>query len=199
MTTLSTNSPAAWQVDTDDVPIHPLLRNRYSPRTFDPRPIPEPIIASLIEAARWAPSARNLQPWRFVLAPVTNPARHASMLAALKEGNQVWAQHAPLLIGVLAARLDDRGQPNRTAHYDTGLAVANLTVQAQSHALYIRQMGGIYPERLHATFDIPLTYDVMVVLAVGYRGDAALLPPALREREAAARQRLPLEQLVWGQ
>ena len=185
-------------------PIHPLLAERYSPRTFDTRPISANALISLFEAARWAPSSRNLQPWSFIVAVRQNEAEFAALLACLKAGNQRWAQHAAVLMLAVAHMRDTAdSEPNYKKYYDLGLAVANLTTEAMAHDIYIRQMGGFLPDVARSTYAIPATHTPVVGLALGYRGSVTDLPEDLQTREQQPRSRNPLTSFVfsglWGQ
>ena len=123
--------------------IHELLRTRYSPRAFADRPVPAEALRSLFEAARWAPSSRNEQPWRFVVATREDRESFDRLAALLDPGNQRWAPRAPVLaIATTHSRFDETGKTNRHAWYDVGLAVAQLTAQASAAGLAVHQMGG---------------------------------------------------------
>jgi nitroreductase len=111
-------------------PIHPLLRDRWSPRAFDSRPVPHEQVLRLLEAARWSPSSGNGQPWYFVVVPHADMQAFERAIGSLNMGNIVWAQHAPLLLLAIAQVRADDGTPNRTALYDLGQAVAHLNIQA---------------------------------------------------------------------
>jgi nitroreductase len=185
-------------------PIHELLSQRWSPRAFCDKPVEPEKLLSLLEAARWAPSSSNEQPWRFIIATRDNPAEFEKVLACLMEGNVAWAKRAYALILTAAERKFDRsGQPNRHAFHDVGSATENLAIQATALGLVVHPMAGIYPQKARETFGIPEDYDVVAALAVGYPADASSLSAELRERELAPRKRKPLEEMVftgrWGQ
>jgi nitroreductase len=176
-----------------------VVARRWSPRAFSERPVPPEALLSLFEAARWAASSNNEQPWRFVVATRDDPDAFARMLACLKESNRSWAQRAPVLVLVLAsARYARSGGANKHAWYDTGQAVAQLVLQATDLGLYAHQMGGIYPEVAAETYGVPEGVDVVCAVAVGYLGDPAQLPEDLRERERRPRARKPLGELVFA-
>ncbi len=185
-------------------PIHDLLAKRWSPRAYDARPVSAADVGSLLEAARWAPSSMNEQPWRFIVADkATDPAAHARMVDLLMEGNAVWAKDAPLLImAVTSTHLSRNGKPNGKALYDLGQAVAHLSVQATDLGLVVHQMGGFFKDQAAPALNIPEGFEPGVVLAIGYQGDAATLPPPLQEREVAPRSRKPLTEIAfsgkWG-
>lgn len=181
-----------------DHPIHPLLQARWSPRAFAPTPVTPEQLLSLLEAARWSASGGNVQPWSFVVAPRDDAAAFARLLGCLAEGNQVWAQHAPLLLLAVAQLQREPGKPNHYALYDLGQAVANLTVQATALGLHVHQMGGFDQEQARGAFVIPADFAPVTVLAVGVQGDPAALPEPLYGRELAARTRKPLASFVFG-
>ena len=183
--------------------VHDLLRRRWSPRAFAERPVEPTKIRSVLEAARWAPSSANQQPWSFVIATKEDSAEHARLLGMLMEGNVRWAHNAPVLMLVVARLYTDRdGRPSQRSLYDVGLAVANLTTQATALGLFVHQMGGFYADKARAEFAMPDGYEPVAVLALGYLGDPETLPEDLRARETALRTRKPLEEFVfsgrWG-
>ncbi len=183
--------------------VHPLLRDRWSPRAFSPEPLPDGALRSLLEAARWAPSAFNEQPWRFLVARREDPVEHARLVSCLNESNRRWAADAGALL-LTAARTTraSNGASNRHALHDLGLAVALLTVQATAMGLGVHQMAGFSVEGARALYAIPLEFEPVTVVAVGLPGDPDALPDDLRERETAARVRHPQQAFVfagtWG-
>jgi nitroreductase len=184
-------------------PIHELLSQRWSPRAFCDRPVEPEKLLSLLEAARWAPSSSNEQPWRFILATRDNPAEFEKSLACLMEGNVAWAKRAyALILTVAKLKFDRSGKPNRHAFHDVGSATENLAIQATALGLVVHPMAGIYPEKAREIFGIPEGYEVVAAVAIGYPADASTLPEGLRERELAPRTRKPLEELIftghWG-
>jgi len=181
-----------------DSPIHPLLRDRWSPRAFDSQPIPQEQLLSILEAARWSPSGGNGQPWSFIVVPREDEDAFNRVVSCLNEGNQVWAREAPLLIIAVAQLLRDNGAPNGVALYDLGQAVAHLSVQAGALGLAVHQMGGFSAERTRELFAIPEGYAPVTFSAVGRQGDHGLLPDTLRSREEAPYARKPLQSFVFG-
>lgn len=174
-------------------PLHPLIADRWSPRSFDPtHEMDDDTLRSLLEAARWAPSSRNHQPWRFAVAR-RGTALHARLIAALHEGNRRWAADAAVLVVALAERRRD-GRPVPTASYDLGLAVAQLTLQAEASGLASHQMGGFDHEHVRAVLGVGHELAPVVVVAVGRRDDPQRLPADLRARETGPRVRRPLQQ-----
>jgi len=185
-------------------PIHDLLSRRWSPRAFAERPVEPEKIQRMLEAARWASSCFNEQPWVFIIATAAQPAEHSKLLSCLVEGNQVWAKRAPLLIITVGKQhFDHNGQPNRHAIHDVGLAVGNLVIQATAMDLFVHQMAGILPEVIREGFSLPSGYEPVTGLAIGYPGDLNTLPEEIRERERAPRSRKALQEFVfaetWGQ
>jgi nitroreductase len=175
------------------VPVHPLLAERWSPRGFDPaHELGEEALTALLEAARWAPSAQNSQPWRFLVARRGEQA-HNRLLAALTPGNQAWAASALVLVAARTAADDGRPQP--WALYDTGQAVAALVTQAQADGLSVHQMGGFDTAAVRAGFGLAEALTPVVILAIGRR-DSSGLPEPLAAREAAPRSRQPVSDLL---
>ncbi len=186
-----------------DHPIHDLIRRRWSPRAFAPRPIEPDKLLRLLEAARWAPSSFNEQPWAYLVATAADPAAFAKMLDCLVEGNRAWAKAAPVLMVSVAHRnFVHHNRPNPHAWHDVGLASAMLTIQATADGLAVHQMAGILPDRVRETYGVPADWDPVAGLAVGYPGDPDSLPDPLRQRELAPRTRKPLAEFVfagaWG-
>ena len=178
------------------VPVHPLLAERWSPRGFDrAHEIGDEALSALLEAARWAPSAGNSQPWRFLVTRRGEPA-HDRLYAALAPGNQTWAGAASALILVAARTAGDDGRPQPWALYDTGQAVAALVTQAQADGLSVHQMGGFDTGAVRAELGLGENLTPVVVLAVGRHDSEASLPEPLAAREAAPRTRYPLGDLL---
>ncbi|MEK7236257.1 MAG: nitroreductase family protein [Nitrospirota bacterium] len=178
-------------------PIHDLLRQRWSPRAFDNRPIEPDKLRSLFEAARWAPSSNNGQPWRFLVATKENMAEYDRLFNCLAEGNQKWAYRAPVLMLSVAQLQFEDGSPNRHALHDTGMAAENLVVQATALGLAAHQMAGFRIDQARADCQIPESYEPVAMIAVGYPGDPAVLSDRLRAREAQPRARKSLTELVY--
>jgi nitroreductase len=177
--------------------IRHLIRSRWSPRAFAPRSIELVKLQLLLEAARWAPSSYNYQPWSFILATKDKPAEYARILACLDEFNQIWAKSAPVLAISVAKLYFDNGNLNRHAFHDVGMAVENLTLQALALDLLVHQMAGFDVDRTREVFQIPNGYEPVTAIAIGYRGDPQILPESLRERETAPRMRKPLQDFVF--
>jgi nitroreductase len=182
-----------------DYPINQLLAERWSPYAFDSRPVPESDLHSLFEAARWAPSSYNEQPWSFIVATKQDSVEFARLLSCLVEGNQAWAKDAPVLaLGLVRLTFSRNNQPNRAAVHDLGLAAGNLVAEATARGLCVHQMIGIVPEKAREACQIPEHSEAWTALAIGYQGDSSKLPDALKQRDLSPRQRKPLSEFVFG-
>ncbi len=185
---------------TPDHPILELIAQRWSPYGFSDRPVSDEDVRSLFEAARWAASSYNEQPWSYILATKANAAEHARLLSCLVEGNQPWAKAAPVLaLGCTSLQFARNGKPNAAAIHDLGLASATLTLEAVARGLAVHQMIGILPDRARELYGIPPSVQPLTALAIGYAAaDPSDLPEAYRQRDLAPRQRKPLGEFVFG-
>lgn len=182
-----------------DHPIHALLAERWSPYAFADRPVPEDDLRSLFEAARWAPSSYNEQPWSFIVATREEPDEFQKLLSCLVEANQLWAGSAPVLaLGVVSLQFARNAKPNRAAVHDLGLAAGNLSLEATARGLSVHQMIGILPDRTRELYGIPEGYEAWTALAIGFKGDPDSLPDILKERDLSPRRRKPLSEFVFG-
>ena len=176
--------------------LHPLLADRRSSRAFDEgHRLDNATLTSLLDAARWAPSANNSQPWRFGVAR-RGEAAFDALASALAPGNQAWAARASVLLLVAAADADSSGRHLPWAVYDVGQSVAHLTVQAQAAGLLVHQMGGFDTAAAARVFDFPSSVTPLVVVAVGRHDPDAALPEPLAERERAPRARTALAEIL---
>jgi nitroreductase len=178
--------------------LHQLLRDRWSPRAFANSPMDHATVTRLLEAAQWAMSCFNAQPWRIVYATNDDEASYARILSTLVPQNQTWAGSAPM-IGIAVARthFEHNGAPNALAGYDTGAAMALLTVQAQAEGLHVHEMAGFDAVKAKEVLSIPDGYTPMAAFVVGYLGTADTLPEPLRERELQPGQRKPLSEIAF--
>jgi nitroreductase len=184
-------------------PIHELIANRWSPVAFDSRMVEPEKIGSLLEAARWAGSCFNEQPWFFMLATKDNPEEYQKLLSCIVEANQKWAKNAPvLMISVAKLYFERNHKPNRHAFHDVGLAVGNLTLQAEALGLHVHQMGGFDVDRAREVYHLPPRFEPVTAIAFGYPGDVKQLETELQQRELSPRQRKSLDDFVfqssWG-
>ncbi|HSV82738.1 MAG TPA: nitroreductase family protein [Ramlibacter sp.] len=182
-----------------DYPIHEALRQRWSPRAFSRDDVAVTELHQLFEALRWSPSAFNEQPWSFLVGLRQQPEEFGRLLGCLTPGNQAWAKDAAGLF-VTVARRDwvAKPQPNRTAQYDLGQAVANFTFQATTLGLIVHQMAGIDLERVRVIGAIPEGYNPVTAVAFGRPGDPAQLPEDVRKKDATPRLRKRLPDFVFG-
>jgi len=187
-----------------DHPILPLFLERWSPYAFDPRPVERAKLLSCLEAARWAPSSYNEQPWTFIVAERTDSAEFTRMLECLVEGNRAWAKNVGVLMLTVVSRLFTKnGKPNAAAEHDIGLAAANLVLQATALGLQGHQMIGVEHDKARATYGIPDGHQALTAIALGY---PSAVPPnpsdPLQQRDVARRLRKPLNEIVirgaWG-
>jgi nitroreductase len=185
------------------VQVHDLIKERRSPLAYSERSVGREELRSLLEAARWAASSYNQQPWHFIVATKEDPREYERVLNCIVPANALWAGKAPvLMLSVAKLAYDSNGAPNRHALYDVGQATANLAIQATALGLALHQMGGFDMERAREEFQIPEGYEPVAAIAVGYPGDPASLPEGLRARASAPRTRRELKEFVftgrWG-
>ena len=175
-----------------DVPLLGVLAERWSTRVFDAtEPLDEEAFVSAVEAARWAPSANNTQPWRLIVAR-RGSAEHTALVGTLMGFNQTWAGDAAALVVVVAETANEDGTPMHFALYDAGQAAAHFTVQAHAGGLATHQMGGFDRDAVRATFNLDSRFEPLTAIAVGAFGDIEDAPEAIREREIAPRTRRPI-------
>jgi nitroreductase len=182
-----------------DYPIQHALADRWSPYGFEDRPVAEADLCSLFEAARWAASSYNEQPWNYLVAVKENAREFDQLLACLVEANQAWAKAAPVLVlGVVSLRFAKNATDNRAAVHDLGLASGNLVMEATTRGLSVHQMIGILPDKAREVYQIPEHFEAWTAMAIGYNADPARMPAALKERDMAPRQRRPLRDFVFA-
>ena len=187
-----------------DHPILPILADRWSPRAWQDRPVENEKLRSVFEAARWAPSSMNEQPWRFLVARRHSDSSWNDLLASLHPGNQAWARGAPVLaLGITRRTFTRNDRRNAHARHDLGLATATLTAQATALGLHVHPMGGILPDEARVRFEIPEAFDVVTGIAIGYVGDPGSLAEKFRDSETEPRSRRPLDGTLftgrWGE
>lgn len=180
-----------------------LIKKRKSPVAFSEKKVAKDQLEQLFEAARWAASCFNEQPWRFVVATKDQGDHYKKVLNGINPHNQTWARNAPVLILTFAKKIFDRNaKPNMHSWHDLGLAVGNMSAQATAMGLYLHQMAGIVRENILNDFAIPEDYDVVSGIALGYKLDIEDVPEELKARETKERTRIPLNEIVfdeaWG-
>ena len=186
---------------TPDHPIDPIFLDRWSPRAFDATSMPASDLLTILEAARWAPSAFNVQPWRFLYSQ-RGDADWKNYLRLLDPFNETWAQHASALVFVLSDTVmsGDGGRPakkSRTHSFDAGAAWAQLALQATSLGYQAHAMAGIDFEQSYEALAVPERYRVEIAVAIGKRADPSMLPKELEVREQPS-QRLPVREIAFA-
>jgi nitroreductase len=175
--------------------INQIILNRWSPRSMTGEELDEDTIMSLFEAARWAPSSFNNQPWRFIYAK-RNTKYWDKLFVLLAEPNKVWAKDAALLVVVISNKnFEYNGKFSITHQYDAGAAWENLALEASTRGLVAHGMQGFDYEKTRENLEIPEDFDVMAMIAIGKRGPKENLPPNLQEKENPT-DRKPLNEIV---
>ncbi len=175
----------------------PPFLERWSPRAFAEREVSRVDLRRVFEAARWAPSSGNAQPWRFIVG-IKGSETHRKIAATLAGYNKEWAPKAPVLILGTTAALNSRGAANGYALYDLGAAAVSITLEAVTLGLVTHQMGGYDQAAIRTELGIPDSYALGSVMALGYQDEpAALGDEELIKREMAPRQRKPLSEVVF--
>lgn len=176
-----------------------LILKRYSPLAFSDKEINEQLLLKLFEAARWAPSAFNEQPWRFLYCHKNDHDRYIKLFDCLVDANKEWAKTAPVLILVLAKKnFSHNNQPNYFHMYDTGMAFENFIISALEEEIFVHQMGGFSAEKARKNFNIPEEYAIISLAAVGYPGNVAILSEPLQQRAQKPRTRKNITELFLG-
>ncbi len=171
---------------TLDHPVHSLIERRWSPYAFADKPIDSADLHSLLEAARWAPSSYNEQPWRFIVATRDDPENFQRLLDCLVPANQEWAGKVPvLMLSVAALSFAKNGKPNRHALHDVGLASAMLALQATNIGLAVHFMAGFDGDKARENFSIPDDFEPAAAIAIGHHhADSAGDSPSPRKRRS---------------
>jgi len=176
-------------------PINPLILNRWSPRSMTGEELRDDDIMSLFEAARWAPSSFNNQPWRFIYAK-RNTEHWDRLFNLLVDANKIWAKNAALLVVVISRKnFEYNGKPARTHQFDAGAAWENLALEASSRGVVAHGMQGFDYEKSREDLGIPADFEVMAMIAIGKKGPKENLPPELQEKEKP-NDRKPLNDII---
>jgi nitroreductase len=187
------------EVMTSKYQIQELLKKRRSPLAFSDQFVETEKLQSVLEAASWAASSYNEQPWSFIVATKENPDEFNRLLSCLAEGNQEWAKHAPvLMISVARRHFEKNGAENRYAFHDVGAAAANLAIQATELGLFVHQMAGFDVPKARVTYNIAEGFEPVAAIALGYLGDPSSLSERLQQRESSPRTRKPLDTFVFS-
>ena len=181
-----------------DHAVHELIATRWSPYGFSSQTVSNDDLRSLFEAARWAPSSYNEQPWRFIVATRDDRDGFERVLSCLVEPNQAWAKNAAALaLGIASLRFARNDKPNAHAQHDLGLAVANLSLEASARGIAVHQMAGILPDHARSEYQIPEAFDVVTAIAIGYAADSKDLDPETARRDSAPRSRRAQSEFVF--
>jgi len=185
------------EANTNSNTILPILKKRWSPRAFDDRPVEPEKLRNIFEAARWSPSASNTQPWVFFLG-IKGDNAYNKIFDSLVEFNQMWCKFAPVLVLNCGKISNEKGEANGVWKYDTGQAVAHMSIQTVEEGLYIHQMGGFDALKAAELFSLPEDVQAVSVSAIGYLGDPAILHPRMQKSELAERERKELNTFVFS-
>lgn len=180
---------------TSGFPIDKQFLDRWSPRAFSDRPVTEEQVMTVLEAARWAPSASNLQPWRFFYG-IRGEPEFDTLLSLLVPFNEGWAKNAGALIFITSVTSFDGSRQNITHSFDAGSAFMSLSLQAHSMGLVAHGMAGVEFQKVAVVLALPENLKVEAAVAIGYQGDVSTLPDALQKREGPS-QRQPLADMVF--
>jgi len=175
-----------------------IIQERWSPYSFSPAPVEDFKLKAMFEAAGYAPSCNNEQPWLFVITTREDESVFKDYLGFMTEGNKIWAKNAyAIVISMARIRFLHSGKPNRWAFHDTGMAVSNLLLQGLALDVYVHQMGGYYVEKVKEYFKLGDDIDPVAMMAVGYMGDGSSLTPELLKRDEARRPRKSINEFVY--
>lgn len=188
------SEPAGRQATLGSDGLDQVFLNRWSTRAFSSEPLSDGEINTLFEAARWAPSSSNSQPWLFLYA--TDGPERDLFNSLLRPGNQTWATAAPLLVFIAAEKGNDEGRVYRTNQFDSGAAWMSIAIQASKMGMFTHAMGGIEIDQVHEKLNLPSDkYDVIAAIAIGRRGDPSGLAEDLQGREKP-NDRKPLSEVA---
>lgn len=178
--------------------LHPLIESRYSPRAYSSQHLSSDVIKSLFEAARWASSSRNSQPWRFIYATSDQHETWEKLFDCLIQFNQEWVKSAPFLMLALVQKIDpERNVERKNVAYDLGLAMGNLTMQASHLGIYLRNMGGFSVQKAIDHFKIPEMFEPVIMVTAGYLGDEENLPEHLVVPKGNQRTRKSIDSIIF--
>jgi nitroreductase len=180
-----------------DHPVSEIIAKRWSARAFSTRPVEFSKLLSILEAARWAPSSRNEQPWRYIVFTNDNPEMLKKAQSVLKEIND-YSKRAPILICAITKKTySENGNPNRLHFHDLGAANENMFLEAFNQGLIMHEMGGFDVQKARDIFNVPEDYEVGIMIAIGYQDTYHVLPERLRQKAFTPRVRKPLSEIVF--
>lgn len=179
-----------------DYPVHSLFLNRWSSRAFEEKEVTKETLYTILEAARWAPSSSNLQPWRFIVAHTEEQKQ--KFQSFIKPNNRLWTDHAPVLLLIVSNKFRQDGEPSGAHAFDAGAAWASIAFQAHLLGLATRAVGGYEREQAREVLQIPAEYELHAVIALGYRGAPETLPEDFQQRELPNGRRALNESIIEG-
>ncbi|MEC0227240.1 nitroreductase family protein [Paenibacillus alba] len=179
-----------------EYPVHPVFLNRWSSRAFEAKEVTNETLYTILEAARWAPSSSNLQPWRFIVAKTEEQKQKFQTF--IKPNNQLWTVHAPVLVLILSHKLRQDGELNGAHAFDAGAAWASIAFQAHLLGLATRAVGGYEKDKAREVLQVPADYELHAVIALGYRGARETLSAEFQEREQPNGRRVLQESIIEG-
>jgi nitroreductase len=180
-----------------DYPINELIARRWSARAFSTRPVERSKLLSILESARWAPSSRNEQPWRYVIFTSDNVEKLKKAQSVLKDIND-YAKRAPILICAITKKsYSDNSNYNRLHFHDLGAANENMFLEAFNQGLIMHEMGGFDVKKAREVFNVPEDFEVGIMIAIGYQDTHHILPETLIQKAFTPRQRKPLSEIAF--
>jgi nitroreductase len=178
-------------------PVNELIAKRWSARAFSTKPVERSKLLSILEAARWAPSSKNEQPWRYIIFSIDNPVKLMEAQSVLLESNS-YAKRAPILICAIARKNYSEGEKyNRLHFHDLGAANENMFLEAFNQGLIMHEMGGFDVQKAVEVFKIPEDYEIGIMIAIGYQDKHSVLPERFREKAYSPRVRRKLSEIAY--
>lgn len=185
------------KIANTDFPIHRLIARRWSARSFSTKKVEKSKILSILEAARWAPSSRNEQPWRYIVFTDDNPEKIDKARSVLLEINN-YAKRAPILICAITKKTySDTGTYNKLHFHDLGAANENIFLESFNQGLIMHEMGGFDRDKARKVFNISDEYEIGIMIAIGYQDSHQILPERYREKAFSPRERKPLSKIAF--
>ena len=185
------------KIANTDFPIHNLIARRWSARAFSTKTVKKSKLLSILEAARWAPSSRNEQPWRYIVFTDENPEKLDIARSVLLEINN-YAKRAPILICAITRRTySDTGNYNRLHFHDLGAANENMFLESFNQGLIMHEMGGFDRDKARRVFNIPDEYEIGIMIAIEYQDSHEILPERYREKAKSPRERKQLSEIAF--
>ena len=185
------------KIANTDFPIHNIIARRWSARAFSTKTVEKSKLLSILEAARWAPSSRNEQPWRYIVFTDGNPEKLEKARSVLLEINN-YAKLAPILICAITKKTySDNGVYNKLHFHDLGAANENMFLESFNQGLIMHEMGGFDREKAREVFSIPDDYEIGIMIAIGYQDSHEILPERFKDKINSPRERKPLSEIAF--